>query len=66
MMYMYMMIWVSDLLPNYPEYNTVSKVAYGYDINKHIIARHAMITFGYFLVLSVMGYFVLRTREFAA
>ena len=64
--YMRVMIWASDLLPNYPEFNTVRKVAYGYDINRHILMRHAMITFGYFLVLSVMGYFVLRTREFAA
>ena len=64
--YMLVMIWASDLLPNYPEFNRVRKVAYGYDINRHILMRHAMITFGYFLVLSVMGYFVLRTREFAA
>jgi hypothetical protein len=63
---MRVMIWISELMPNYREYNTVKYVAYGYDIDRHIIARHAMITFGYFLVLSVMGYFVLRTREFAA
>jgi hypothetical protein len=64
--YMQGMTGISRVLPNYPEFNTVRKVAYGYDINHNIIARHCVITLGYFLVLSVMGYFVLRTREFAA
>jgi hypothetical protein len=64
--YLRAMMLISGHLPNYPEFNTIRKVAYGYDISNHIIARHTLITFGYFLVLSVMGYFVLRTREFAA
>ncbi len=64
--YLRSMMLISGHLPNYPEFNTIRKVAYGYDISHHIIARHMVITFGYFLVLSVMGYFVLRTREFAA
>jgi hypothetical protein len=64
--YLRAMMLISGHLPNYPEFNTIRKVAYGYDISNHIIARHTVITFGYFLVLSVMGYFVLRTREFAA
>jgi hypothetical protein len=54
------------VVPKYPEFNTVRKVAYGYDIRGSILARHLLITLGYFLVLSVMGYFILKTREFAA
>lgn len=64
--YMKAMGYVSGLLPDYPKFNTVRKVAFGYDIRTGILARHLLITLGYFLVLSVLGYFILKTREFAA
>ena len=64
--FMAAMGYVADVVPKYPEFNTVRKVAYGYDIRGSILARHLLITLGYFLVLSVMGYFILKTREFAA
>ena len=54
------------ILPRYPEFNTVDKVAYGFNINNSLVARHCLITLAYFFVIAVLGYFILRTRELAA
>jgi len=56
----------THILPRYPEFNTVDKVAYGFNINNSLVARHCLITLAYFFVIAVLGYFILRTRELAA
>ncbi|MCP4817172.1 MAG: hypothetical protein GY888_32050, partial [Planctomycetaceae bacterium] len=48
------------------EFNTVDKVAYGFNIDNGLVARHCLITLAYFFVISVIGYFILKTRELAA
>jgi len=53
-------------LPRYPEFNTGDKVAYGFNIDNGLVARHFLITLAYFFVISVIGYFILKTRELAA
>jgi hypothetical protein len=56
----------THILPRYPEFNTVDKVAYGFNINNSLIARHCLITLAYFFVIAVLGYFIFKTRELAA
>ena len=56
----------THILPRYPEFNTVDKVAYGFNINNSLVARHFLITLAYFFVIAVLGYFIFKTRELAA
>ena len=52
-------------LPPYPEFNTVDKVARGYNISGALIIRHCLITLAYFFVISLGASFILKTRELA-
>lgn len=52
-------------LPPYPEFNTVEKVARGYNISGALIIRHCLITLAYFFVISLGASFILKTRELA-
>lgn len=54
------------LLPDYGKFSTADYVAYGYNIDFNLIAQHATMGLTYFLVISVIGYFCLKTREIAA
>jgi len=56
----------SNVLPNYGEFNTVPWVAYGYNIEGRLLAMHVLMSFAYFCVVAVIGYFFLKTREVAA
>ena len=64
--YLNVLTTATHILPRYPEFNTVDKVAYGFNINNSLVARHCLITLAYFFVIAVLGYFILRTRELAA
>jgi hypothetical protein len=57
---------VSWLLPNFGDFNTSQWVADGFDIDPNLLAVQGTITFGFFVVLSIVGLFLLKTREIAA
>ena len=64
--YLWTMNVVSQIAPRYPEFNTADKVAYGYDISMDLLLRHLTVTLGYFMVISIIGTLILRSREVAA
>jgi ABC-type transport system involved in multi-copper enzyme maturation permease subunit len=53
-------------LPNFNQLGTSDFVAYGVNLFEGLLARHATICFGYFLLTSIVSYFFLKTREMAA
>jgi hypothetical protein len=60
-------LWVlSHALPNYTGLSTADYVANGYNISGNLIAMHLLTTLSYVLVVSMIGYFFLKTREVAA
>jgi ABC-type transport system involved in multi-copper enzyme maturation permease subunit len=57
---------ISHAMPNCGIFNTSRFVAYGFDIPFSLMAQHLSITVAYALVVTVAGYFFLKTREIAA
>jgi hypothetical protein len=57
---------VAALLPDYAGFDTTKYVAYGYNIQTALMGQHLSITLAYVLVVTLLGYFLLRTREIAA
>jgi hypothetical protein len=57
---------VTNLLPDYASFDTTRYVAYGYNIQAALMGQHLSITLAYLLVVTLLGYFLLRTREIAA
>lgn len=53
-------------LPDYENFNTVAYVAYGYNISGTTMSIHLLTAFSYVLVVSMIGYLFLKTREVAA
>jgi hypothetical protein len=54
------------MLPRFYDFNTSRFVADGYNINGGLLAQHLAVTMAFCVVLTVIGYFFLRTREIAA
>ena len=54
------------LLPDFTTFDNSLYVASGYNISPHLLAAQATVALGFFLVLAVAGYFLLKTREIAA
>lgn len=57
---------VSVILPDFGNFDTSKYVEYGFNIEWGIVARQGVTALGFFLILTVIGYFFLRTREIAA
>jgi hypothetical protein len=57
---------VANLLPNYGDFNTVNWVAYGYNIEPALMGMRILQTLSYFLIVAMIGYFFMKTREVAA
>ena len=55
-----------SILPNYESFRLSSWVANGYDIFNELIWRHVLMTFAYVTGISVLGYFILKSREIAS
>lgn len=53
-------------IPSFGQFNTSEFVAYGYNIPDSLVLRHITMTFAYFVLTSLVGYFFLKTRELAA
>ncbi|MCY2988329.1 MAG: ABC transporter permease [Planctomycetota bacterium] len=59
-------VWVAaKIFPDYSDFNTSKFVAYGYNIDGNLLTQHCLITLVFVLVLSVYGYFFLKSREIA-
>jgi len=56
---------LAQLLPDFSALSTISFAAHGYDIPGDLVAQNLTICLGYVIGLSVLGYFLLRTREIA-
>lgn len=56
----------ANLLPNYRWFDTVKYVAYGMDIERAAVMQHASLAAAYCVVVLIVGYFFLKTREIAA
>jgi hypothetical protein len=60
-------LWIgARVFPDFTAFNTSRFVAYGFNINGHLLAQHFVVTVAFVIGLSVYGYFFLKTREVAA
>ena len=53
-------------LPDFTQFDTVTFVADGYSIFPDLVAQQVTMALIYFLVVTIVGYFCLKTREIAA
>ena len=59
-------MWLAaKIFPDYSALNTSKFVAYGFNIDGNLVLQHCLITAAFVLVLSVFGYFFLKSREIA-
>ena len=61
-----MLYTVTKILPDFGMLNRADHVAHGYDIPNTLLLQHGLMTFTFFILLSIAGYFLLKTREIAA
>jgi len=63
--FMYFMWVAANIFPDYRALNTSKFVAYGFNIGGNLVVQHCLITAAFVLVLSIFGYFFLKSREIA-
>lgn len=63
---MYCVSSLKSALPDFSRMGTSDFVVYGVDLFDSLLLRHMLITFGFFLLTSFIGYFFVKTREMAA
>ncbi|MCA9161330.1 MAG: ABC transporter permease [Pirellulaceae bacterium] len=56
----------AKLFPRYGEFNMADTVANGFNIPPELFSRYLLTTLAYLFVVSIVGYFCLKTREVAA
>jgi hypothetical protein len=54
------------VLPDYNQFDTATFVADGYNIFGDLVAQQLTMAAVYFIAVSIVGYFFLKTREIAA
>jgi ABC-type transport system involved in multi-copper enzyme maturation permease subunit len=60
-------VWLAAMIcPNFKSFNTSRFVAYGFNIPGDLLAQNATVAAAFFVVLSIYGYFLLKSREVAA
>jgi hypothetical protein len=64
--FMHVMQLFTVILPNYVEFSTAEYVAYGYNIAPEVMSMMMLRTLAYFCVVSLIGFFFLKTREVAS
>ncbi len=64
--FMSVMQALSGMLPDYATFSTVQYVAYGYNIDSSLLGMQILTAFCYVLIVSLIAYFLLKTREIAA
>jgi hypothetical protein len=64
------LMWVLQaatyILPDFTQFDTVKFVADGFSIFPDLVAQQLVMAAVYFLVVTIVGYFCLKTREIAA
>ena len=65
-LFMQVMQLTANILPDYRSFSTAAYVAYGYNIDAGLFAMLMLRGFTYFVLVSLVGYFLLKTREVAA
>ncbi|MDP6442512.1 MAG: hypothetical protein QF805_01855, partial [Pirellulaceae bacterium] len=63
---MCLMWFATKILPDFRQFDTSSHVAYGFNISSNLMGQNTLTTFGFVLVLAIVGYYFLKTREIAA
>jgi hypothetical protein len=59
-------LWVvAQLLPPFGKFDCANYVAYGFNVSGSWIGEQGLMTLGFAVVLFVVGYFFLKTREVA-
>lgn len=64
--FMFFMWLAARVIPDFRSFNTSRFVAYGFDINGNLVMQHCLVTLAFVVVLSIFGYFFLKSREIAA
>jgi hypothetical protein len=57
---------IANLLPNYRWFDTSKFVAYGMNIDADATGQHLTLALAYIIVVLIVGYFFMKTREIAA
>lgn len=57
---------MSNALPDFPAMSTIENLARGYDIGIDALGTHVAMAIAFCFVMSMIGYFRLKTRELAA
>lgn len=55
-----------EVLPNYSNFDTSERIAYGFDVDVHLLSRHLTLALVYVAGTTIIGYFFLKTREIAS
>ncbi len=63
---MYTVQLLKGAVPDFNSLGASDFVAYGVDLFDGLLLRQIVITFGYFVMTTIVGYFFLKTREIAA
>ena len=56
---------IAQILPPLGQFDCADYVAYGFNISANWIGQRGLTTLGFAVVLLVVGYFFLKTREVA-
>jgi len=56
---------ITFVLPNYRSFDTSAFVSSGYDVYGALVAQHCLMAVLYFVSVTLVGYFFLKTREIA-
>jgi hypothetical protein len=64
--FMFFMWLGARVIPDFTSFNTSRFVAYGFNIDGNLVAQHLLVTLAFVVVLSIFGYFFLKSREIAA
>jgi len=65
LVFQFIMWCFGQVLPDFRSFSTVDFVAYGFNIPMNLLAENLTVGLAFVLVLFVVGYFFLRTREIA-
>ena len=60
-----LMLSVAQVLPDFSSFSTVDFAAYGFSVPPERVSQDLTVCLGYVVGLTVIGYFLLRTREVA-
>ena len=63
---MHILSLITVILPNYVSFSTAEYVANGFNIDAGTMTILILKTLAYFVVVSLVGFFFLKTREVAA